>query len=44
PKLNSLVELAGHSLMLQAGGDNYSDKPQPLGGGCARMWCGVIAD
>ncbi|ABK89308.1 superoxide dismutase family protein [Francisella tularensis subsp. novicida] len=44
PKLNSLEELAGHSLMLHAGGDNYSDKPQPLGGGGARMWCGVISD
>jgi superoxide dismutase, Cu-Zn family len=25
--------LKGHSLMIHAGGDNYSDQPKPLGGG-----------
>ncbi|MBV8452160.1 MAG: superoxide dismutase, partial [Deltaproteobacteria bacterium] len=25
-----------------AGGDNYSDTPLPLGGGGARLACGVI--
>src|SRR5574341_1265643 len=30
-------ELKGHSLMVHAGGDNYSDQPGPLGGGGARI-------
>ncbi|SSP59941.1 Cu/Zn superoxide dismutase [Acinetobacter baumannii] len=28
--------------MIHAGGDNYSDSPLPLGGGGARIACGVI--
>jgi Cu-Zn family superoxide dismutase len=28
--------------MLHAGGDNHSDHPAPLGGGGARIACGVI--
>ncbi|APC92115.1 MULTISPECIES: superoxide dismutase family protein [Francisella] len=44
PRLDSLDELVGHSLMIHARSDNYSDKPQSLGGGGARMWCGVISD
>ncbi|GMN89511.1 superoxide dismutase family protein [Francisella sciaenopsi] len=44
PRLDSLEELEGHSLMIHEGGDNYSDTPKPLGGGGARMWCGVITD
>jgi Cu-Zn family superoxide dismutase len=44
PKLNSLEELEGHSLMIHEGSDNYSDKPKPLGGGGGRMWCGIISD
>jgi superoxide dismutase, Cu-Zn family len=28
--------------MIHAGGDNYADQPQPLGGGGARIACGVI--
>ncbi|KEI35383.1 superoxide dismutase family protein [Allofrancisella frigidaquae] len=44
PKLKSLEELEGHSLMIHEGSDNYSDDPKPLGGGEARMWCGVITD
>jgi Cu-Zn family superoxide dismutase len=35
-------DLKGHSLMIHAGGDNYSDTPKKLGGGGARMACGVI--
>ena len=27
---------------VHAGGDNYSDQPAPLGGGGARIACGVI--
>ncbi len=35
-------EIKGHALVIHAGGDNYSDQPQPLGGGGARIACGVI--
>lgn len=35
-------DLAGKALMIHAGGDNYSDQPAPLGGGGARIACGVI--
>ncbi|MEW6586788.1 MAG: superoxide dismutase [Cu-Zn] SodC [Nitrospirota bacterium] len=37
-----LPDLKGRSLMTHAGGDNYSDHPEPLGGGGARIACGVI--
>ena len=37
-----ISDLKGRSLMIHAGGDNYADKPQPLGGGGARMACGVV--
>ena len=37
-----LADLAGHALMIHAGGDNYADQPKPLGGGGARIACGVI--
>jgi Cu-Zn family superoxide dismutase len=37
------VKLAeNHALMIHAGGDNYSDKPEKLGGGGVRFACGVI--
>lgn len=35
-------DIKGRSLMIHAGGDNYSDQPAPLGGGGARIACGVI--
>ena len=35
-------DLAGRSLIIHAGGDNYSDDPEPLGGGGARVACGVF--
>jgi len=35
-------DLKGRALMIHAGGDNYSDQPQPLGGGGARIACGVV--
>lgn len=41
PRLK-LGDLAGHSLMVHAGGDNHSDHPAALGGGGVRMVCGVI--
>jgi Cu-Zn family superoxide dismutase len=28
--------------MIHAGGDNYSDHPEKLGGGGARIACGVV--
>jgi len=34
--------IRGKALMIHAGGDNYSDKPEPLGGGGGRVACGVI--
>lgn len=37
-----LSSLKGHTLMIHAGGDNYSDKPEKLGGGGERIACGVI--
>jgi superoxide dismutase, Cu-Zn family len=38
----TLEDLAGKSLMIHAGGDNYSDTPKPLGGGGDRIVCGVV--
>jgi Cu-Zn family superoxide dismutase len=38
----AVKDVSGRSLMIHAGGDNYSDQPQPLGGGGARIACGVI--
>jgi Cu-Zn family superoxide dismutase len=40
PRLK-LSDLKGRALMVHMGGDNYSDKPQALGGGGARVACGV---
>ena len=42
PHLKSLATLKGHALMIHAGGDNYSDQPEALGGGGARIACGVV--
>lgn len=42
PKIKDLKELKNHSLMIHFGGDNHSDHPAALGGGGARMACGVI--
>jgi Cu-Zn family superoxide dismutase len=42
PRLKHLSELKGHSLMIHAGGDNHSDHPEALGGGGARIVCGVV--
>jgi Cu-Zn family superoxide dismutase len=41
PRLKE-ADLKSRSLMIHAGGDNYSDQPQPLGGGGARIACGVV--
>jgi Cu-Zn family superoxide dismutase len=42
PRLKKLEDVQGRSLMIHAGGDNYSDTPAKLGGGGARLACGVI--
>lgn len=41
PRLK-LQDVKGHSLIIHAGGDNYSDQPKKLGGGGARLACGVV--
>ena len=38
----ALADFQGHALMIHEGGDNYSDTPKPLGGGGARIACGVV--
>lgn len=40
PRLKT-SDLKGLAVMIHAGGDNYSDNP-PLGGGGARIACGII--
>lgn len=42
PHLKEL-DTHGRSILIHVGGDNYSDMPLPLGGGGARIACGVIA-
>jgi Cu-Zn family superoxide dismutase len=37
-----ISDVKGRSIMIHAGGDNYSDQPAPLGGGGARIACGVV--
>ena len=37
-----LADILNRSVMIHAAGDNYSDLPAPLGGGGARIACGVI--
>ncbi len=37
-----MEELKGRSLMIRAGGDNYSDLPEKGGGRGARIACGVM--
>ena len=37
----TVADVKGHAVMIHAGGDNYSDQPAPLGGGGARIACGV---
>jgi Cu-Zn family superoxide dismutase len=40
PRL-TISDLKGRSLMVHVGGDNHADHPAPLGGGGARIVCGV---
>ena len=41
PRLE-MDDLEGRALVIHAGGDNYADQPEPLGGGGARIACGVV--
>lgn len=41
PRLK-VADLKSRSVIIHAAGDNYSDNPLPLGGGGARIACGVI--
>ncbi|MBQ8482530.1 MAG: superoxide dismutase family protein [Alphaproteobacteria bacterium] len=38
----TVAEIKNRSLIIHAGGDNYEDTPMPLGGGGARIACGII--
>ena len=38
----TVADVKGRSIMIHSGGDNYSDQPAPLGGGGARIACGLI--
>jgi Cu-Zn family superoxide dismutase len=42
PRLK-FTDVVNRSLMVHAGGDNHADHPAPLGGGGARIACGVIS-
>lgn len=41
PRL-TVERVRGHALIIHADGDNYSDRPKPLGGSGARIACGVV--
>lgn len=41
PRLK-LADVRNKALMVHVGGDNHADHPAPLGGGGARVACGVI--
>lgn len=43
PRLHHLSDVQNHALMVHVSGDNYDDTPEKLGGGGARMVCGVIS-
>ncbi len=42
PRIRDLDLLKGHAMIIHANGDNYSDQPTSLGGGGARLACGVL--
>jgi Cu-Zn family superoxide dismutase len=42
PRIKDIERLRGRSLVIQTGGDNYSDEPVPGGGGGLRLACGAI--
>ncbi|MDR3476719.1 MAG: superoxide dismutase [Cu-Zn] SodC [Gammaproteobacteria bacterium] len=42
PRIRHITEINNLAIMIHNGGDTYSDVPNKLGGGGARMVCGVI--
>jgi Cu-Zn family superoxide dismutase len=42
PWITDVGQLQGKALMIHGEGDNYSDQPEPDGGGGSRVACGVI--
>ena len=44
PNRLKTTDLAGRAIIIHAGGDNYSDNPKKLGGGGARVACGVVGE
>ena len=38
----TVADVKSRAIIIHAGGDNYSDQPAPLGGGGARIACGVV--
>ena len=42
PRIKDIAVLKGHAVVIHLNGDNYSDQPAMLGGGGARLACGVI--
>jgi superoxide dismutase, Cu-Zn family len=43
PRLK-LADIRGRSLVIHENSDNYDDEPKPLGGGGARIACGVVPE
>jgi len=43
PRIHHVKDIQNHALMIHNAGDNYSDKPEKLGGGGTRMVCGIIS-
>lgn len=41
-RIKDIAQLKGHAVVIHLNGDNYSDQPASLGGGGARVACGVI--
>lgn len=37
-----LADIQNRAVIIHEGGDNYSDQPQPLGGGGRRIACGIV--
>jgi Cu-Zn family superoxide dismutase len=42
PNIKDVTALRGKAVVIHAGGDNFSDQPAPLGGGGARIACGIL--
>ncbi|WP_413154660.1 superoxide dismutase [Cu-Zn] SodC [Bartonella sp. cb54] len=44
PRMRKISDIKNRTLIIHLGGDNQSDKPLPLGGGGARLACGIIEE